>query len=98
MRDRLVALGDRVALHIVGSEVDDAAPVARELREEDEVQGALAVELLSVLAAEHRPDGLDEDVVGTDLLQVLLEGRVVEAQVGAARRGVEVARTNAGRH
>jgi hypothetical protein len=98
VRDRLVSLGDGVPLRVVGPEVNDAAPAARELREEDEVQAALKVDLLSVLAAEHRLDRLDEHVGRAELLEVLLQIRVVEPPVGAVPRRVEVPRADAGRH
>ena len=51
--ERLIPFGDRVTLGVVGSEVDDPALAAGELREKDEVQAALQVDLLAVLATEH---------------------------------------------
>ena len=54
------------------------------------------MDLLAVLATEYGFNRPDQHVVRAQLLEVLLEVRVVEPSVGAIRRRVEVSRADAG--
>ena len=97
LRQRLVSLGDGVALGVIGAEVGDSALAACELGEQNEVQAALPLDVLAVFATEDGFNRPDQHVGPRPAARGYSWRFVLSSRRSAPiRRRVEVSRADAG--